>query len=72
MTRPDEHFGIRLRAAYQVLERLRERHNLICKQVKSHTGILGNELADAIANAQSSRCRACVDGSASGVLPKIV
>ena len=51
MTRPDEHIGVRLRAAFQVLERLRERHNVICRHVKSHSGVLGNELVDAIANA---------------------
>jgi len=50
-TRPEEHIGVRLRAVFQVLERLRERRNVTCRHVKSHSGVLGNELVDAIANA---------------------
>ena len=48
---PDEHIGVRLRTAYQLLERAKEKDHLHCRHVKSHTGILGNELADLVANA---------------------
>ena len=49
--KPTEHIGIRLRAIYQMLERAKGHHDLTCRHVKSHSGILGNELADTVANA---------------------
>ena len=49
--RPTEHIGIRLRAIYQMLECAKGPNDLICRHVKSHSGVFGNELADAVANA---------------------
>ena len=48
---PEERIGLRLRAAFQLLERLKDDSELRCRHVKSHSGILGNELVDAVANA---------------------
>lgn len=49
--RPEEHLCVRLRALFQVLRKLKPQEQLYCRHVKSHSGILGNELADGIANA---------------------
>lgn len=44
--RPDEHICVRLHALFQVLHKLKPADHLYCRHVKSHTGVLGNELAD--------------------------
>ena len=49
--KPEERISTRLRAVFQILERSKSRALLTCRHVKSHTGVLGNELADAVANA---------------------
>lgn len=50
-TKPDEHIGVRFRASFQLPHRVKRSPELQCRHVKSHSGVLGNELVDAIANA---------------------